>query len=92
MLSGIPKIPHMNNISDIPKTPRPGSISNSVANGDFKTRFIGIILFQTDENHTIEDYLNEYDYYELYSETKQYTKRVFSASYKRVMREYQNYL
>ena len=79
----IPKLPP-------PQTPGPKKIDDIQSNA--KSRFAGIIYVQKEANYSPEDYLSEYDHWELYSETKSYSKRPFQGSYKGGIRQYQNYL
>lgn len=77
-------------IPTIPPTPAPRSIND--IQSEARDRFAGIIWIQKDISHTLEDYFIDYDYWEIYSETKSYSKRTYQAAYKGIMREYHNYL
>jgi hypothetical protein len=80
-------------IPKVPPTPSPKKIENIHDNiCDLKARFAGISYIQKDINMTCEDYLSEYDYWEIYSENKSYSKRPYQGSYKGIIRQYQNYL
>jgi hypothetical protein len=74
----------------IPSTPAPRSVDS--IQQDAKERFVGIMWIQKEEGKNIDEYFNEYDYWEIYSENKPYSKRKYLAAYKGVMREYNNYL
>lgn len=55
--------------------------------------FAGVMLIEKEsEQRSIEDYFAEYDFWERYSETKQYNKRKYQAAYKGILREYKDYL
>jgi hypothetical protein len=75
---------------NIPRTPAPKTID--AIQVDTKERFAGITMIQRDPDHKAEDYFADYDHWEIYSETKSYSKRTYQAAYKGVMREYHNYL
>lgn len=77
-------------IPKVPPTPAPKT-KDTIMN-DARDRFAGILWIQKDENRDIEDYFIDYDYWEEYSESKSYSKRIYQAAYKGVMREYHNYL
>jgi hypothetical protein len=74
----------------IPQTPAPRPIES--IHVDHKKCFGGIIYVQKDSTTNIEDYFVEYDHWEKYSETKSYSRRVYQAAYKGMMKEYQNFL
>src|SRR3990172_6381652 len=74
----------------VPPTPAPRTI-DTIQN-DARERFGGILWIQKDPNQPMEDYFMDYDYWEKYSEAKPYSKRIYQAAFKGVMREYQNYL
>lgn len=85
-------IPSNNNTSGIlgPSTPGPqpiGTIQNYA-----RDRFAGIVWMQKTPLYSLDDYFLEYDHWELYSETKSYSKRTYQAAYKGIMRDYNNYL
>ncbi|CAH6419345.1 Hypothetical protein HVR_LOCUS549 [uncultured virus] len=82
----IPNIPG----SIVPPTPGPKTIE--AIQNDARDRFAGIILIQKGPDRSLEDYFLEYDYWEPYSETKPYSKRIYQAAYKGVMRDYNNFL
>lgn len=87
----------MNNKSPvlIPGTiipPTPGPRPKETLHNNPMDRFAGMIFLDRDPNRTLEDYFSEYDYWEVYSETKPYSKRIYQAAYKGVMRDYNNYL
>lgn len=74
----------------IPPTPAPRSVDN--IQNDARDRFAGMIWVTKDESRTNEDYLVDFEHYEVYSEAKSYSKRPFQASYNGAIREYHNYL
>lgn len=89
----IPTVPinlNIGNNNRPPPTPGPKSINN--IQEDAKSRFAGIICIQKENDLADEDYLSTYDYWEPYSETKQYSKRPFLWSYDGTIRQYQSYL
>lgn len=75
---------------NIPKTPKPKSIDD--IQDQARDRFAGMIICDKNNDILIDNYFIEYDHYELYDENKSYSKRVYQAAYKGVLREYQNYL
>ena len=77
-------------IPPIPPTPRPTSLIN--IEHDAKQRFGGILWIQKTSDRNLEDYFLEYGHWEVYSETTSYSKRIYSAAYKGLMKEYQNFL
>jgi len=77
-------------IPTIPPTPAPKTINEIQT--DARDRFAGIIWIQKESSRPIEDYFVDYDNWEKYSENKSYSKRIYQAAYKGVMREYHNYL
>ena len=80
----------MNNVPVIPPTPGPRTIE--AIQNEARERFVGIVWMQKDLFYPLEDYFLEYDYWEVYSETKSYSKRTYQAAYKGVMKDYNNYL
>ena len=88
-------IPPINTIQSmsvptIPATPGPRTIE--AIQNDIRDRFAGVVWMQKDPSYSLEDYFLEYDNWELYSETKSYSRRIYQAAYKGVMRDYNNYL
>jgi len=83
-------IPPINNDIHIPKTPGPRTIES--IQFDARERFAGIVWIEKDNSCSLEDYFLEYDNWELYSETKSYSKRIYQAPYKGIMKDYRNYL
>lgn len=77
-------------IPTVPPTPGPRSMEQ--IHNDMKARFAGILWIEKDVSRKIEDYFQEYDHWEPYSETTIYSKRTYSAAYTGMMREYNNYL
>lgn len=73
-----------------PLTPGPKSL-NSIEQ-DWKIRFAGIMFLCKDKDTEIDDCFIEYDHYELYSEKKHYSRRIYSAAYKGIMKEYRSHL
>ena len=59
---------------------------------DYRQLFAGIILLDNEADRSLDDYLSEFDYYEEFDPKKQYSRKSFLASYKRIMREYQHHL
>lgn len=83
-------IPPINNMQVIPPTPGPRTIE--AIQNDAQNRFAGIVWMQKDPSYLLEEYFLEYDYWEKYSETKSYSKRIYQAAYKGVMKDYNNFL
>ena len=75
---------------NIPRTPNPKQIDD--IQDQARDRFAGIIICDKNNDVLIDHYFIEYDHYELYDETKSYSKRIYQAAYKGVLREYINYL
>jgi len=91
----IPPINNIGGMNNMPATiipPTPGPRTIEAIQNDARERFGGIVLLQKEPSLTIEDYFLEYDYWEVYSETKSYSKRTYQAAYKGVMKDYSNYL
>ena len=84
------KVGVLNTIPTVPPTPGPRTIE--AIQNDARERFAGIVWMQKDPSYLLDDYFLEYDYWEVYSETKSYSKRTYQAAYKGVMKEYNNYL
>lgn len=74
----------------IPPTPGPKSIED--IQNDAKDRFAGIMLITQDQELDPNKYFIEYDHWENYSETKQYSKRPYQQAYKGLIKNYQNLL
>lgn len=86
----IPSMNNLNGMNNGPTTPGPRTIE--AIQNDARERFAGIVWIQKEPSYQLEDYFLEYDYWEVYSETKWYSKRIYSAAYKGVMRDYNNFL
>jgi len=85
--------PEMRPKSELPKVPpTPGPKSKSNIEEEALDRFAGIIWVQKEKDRQVDDYFVDYDYWEVYSETKSYSKRSYQAAYTGRMREYHNYL
>jgi hypothetical protein len=89
-LINIPRVGSYPSIPLVPPTPAPRTVQD--IQQDTRDRFAGLMWITKEEGHQVEDYLSEYDHYELYSETKWYSKRSYQAAYTGVLREYHNYL
>lgn len=75
----------------VPPTPGPRSKNNIY--DDVKTRFAGVICVNKDTiTTTLDEYFSDFDYWELYSESKSYSRRSYQAAYKGVMKNYHNYI
>lgn len=71
-------------------TPNPSNVDDIMRNA--RNRFGGLLLCNKNEELSIDEYFSEYDYFEKYEEDKSYSKRIYQAAYKGVLREYQNWL
>lgn len=82
------------NIPYPPQTPGPSSIVNLQNKNNVCDRFVAVLWVQVSKikDNLPDEYLNEYDYFEKFSEKKSYSKRKYLAAFKGQMREYQNYL
>jgi len=74
----------------VPPTPGPRSLET--IQNDARDRFAGVVWIQREPSRVLEDYFSEYDFWEVYSENKSYSKRPYQAAYKGIMRDYNNYL
>ncbi len=79
--------------SSVPKPPpTPGPRPRENIRSDVAERFIGCCMIQKDEHRPIEDYFVDYDHWEVYSESKVYSRREYQASYSGKIKTYVNYL
>jgi len=75
----------------IPPTPRYG-IQKQDLMTSAKDRFAGVSWVELMQDQKPEDLLQDYDNYEVYEETKIYSKRPYLANFKNKLQNYQNYL
>lgn len=72
--------------------PTPGPRSKLTLQENARERFAGILWISRSTNKTNADYLSDYDFVEVYDDTKSYSKRLFTAVYNGAVNNYHNYL
>ena len=57
-----------------------------------QNQFAGVMFVQKGPSESIVDFFVDYDFWEPYSNTKSYSKKIYQAAYKGTMRNYKDYL